>query len=229
VSFRLFLLGGVLAIGCRWDFDRPGADDGDAEPPMGRDATTGAADSPWTVVGDAITVTSVIVVESGVADAEIREQMPDQGYGSGIVLTADGDPLQRILIQFDLVTVMAAGATVDEAVLELYVANDNPVASVKVQPVLEEWRETEVTWAERTRGVPWTAPGGTLGWELATVLPVGHEIVATDVVELVRAWNEGTYANHGVALVIEGATSQLNVAARENGGFPGPRLIVTVR
>jgi hypothetical protein len=226
VVLRLTLL--IALGGCRWDFDR-----GSGGEVVARDARVSAGDAGLAGadgadgVDGSLATTSVVVTlaEADVRDTELHAQMPGQSYGGGILLTADASPEQHILIDFTLDAV-PPGALIDLAALEVDVANDHPASLVAVHEVLEAWTEPEATWNERAAGVPWGNAGGSFAGEVASFMPVGHTMASVDLTSLVQAWVEGTRPNHGILLRIVGADGQINLPSRENGGSPGPTLVV---
>ena len=81
-------------------------------------------------------------------------------------------------------------------------------------------------WNDRAAGVPWSRAGGSYAVEVGSFTPVGEARVAVDLTTVVQGWVDGTRANHGLLLRIDGPDGQLNTPSRENGGFAGPTLVV---
>jgi hypothetical protein len=106
-----------------------------------------------------------------IADATIREDAPDNNYGDTSSVTAglssDGSSLSRALFKFDLSTI-PTNATVTNITFSLIELGQPPAQSTFfLSPLLINWVEAEVTWNNRSVGMPWTQPGGDFSAESA--------------------------------------------------------------
>jgi len=119
----------------------------------------------WARPGETATSTlSVRLDASEGADATLREDLPDLNSGSSPTLTVvetKRPDRQNAILTFPLPDM--TGWTVLEARLRLYQsgADRTKPVTLTVHPLTESWSEGDVTWNDRTTGVPWATPGGT--------------------------------------------------------------------
>lgn len=130
-----------------------------------------------------------------------------------------GSARQKSLLRFDLGSV-PAGATVESAVLTLYVDghggpgvwNNGNHVPTDVYRVTHAWVEGEATWNVRSSGIGWFPPGGsyvgTTGQYETSPWATNSESVSSpgdpltwDVTALVQGWLDGTWDNDGLAVM----------------------------
>ncbi len=146
-------------------------------------------------------------------------------WGTGLVRKGSGcDATAQCqgLALFDLST-LPVGASVDRAVLRVWVDRAWDGGTVQVLPVLGEWQEDAVS--------------------AATLPPIGSPIAAmtvdaatraryytVDVTNLVQDWLDGSLPNHGIALVGDATDSVwVDFVAKEGTGLGQPMEIEVVQ
>jgi len=142
----------------------------------------------------AATVQAETLVVSADAQTRSRPARARCGVGQGIAVRNDGPGDEaRGYVRFDL-SPLAEGASVDKAVLRLFVSDVDRDGTILVAPALEAWSEATLTAED--------APP--LG---ATVVSFGvarsdrSHFVSVDVTPLVQGWLSGGQANDGLALI----------------------------
>jgi hypothetical protein len=171
---------------------------------------------------------------TGWEDAWITEDNPTTNYG-----TIDKAHLQyytsdRQLHKFDLSSI-PAGATIDSAVLEIYVYKvTRGTPPVTAYRVMKSWEEMETTYNIAETGVPWGTPGLQAGVDYDSGSAVSSPNVTSagwasmDVTSLVAAWHNGTYANEGVMTRIHAAGHLYTYMEEYTKDITlRPRLVVT--
>ena len=108
----------------------------------------------------------------------------------------DGWGIARSMLRFDL-TSIPAGATINDAELALYSQRFSSTATV--DRYFEARRITDV-WAENL-ATHWGEYYDSIVYDTATLHGSTSEWITWDIVDLVSAWHNGTYANHGVMLI----------------------------
>lgn len=142
---------------------------------------------------------------AAVADASVREDMPDTTFGTATTLRADGSPHAEAYVRFQ---VGGLAAPVTRAVLQVY-SKSTSDTGVAARSATGEWSESAVTW--RTRPA------------------VGA------IVNRSGATKEGTWASIDVTSLVQGdgvvdiavtstASSSRSLRSRETGS--APRLVV---
>ena len=141
-----------------------------------------------------------------VADASVREDMPDTAFGTTTTLRADGSPRAEALLRFDVTGVTGP---VTKAVLQVY-SRSTSDTGVAARPATGSWSESAVTWDTRP------AVGEVAGRSGAT--------------------REGTWASLDVTSLVQGdgvvdlavtstASSSRSFRSRESGST-APRLVI---
>jgi hypothetical protein len=204
----------------------------------------------------AIPVSQVIQGRPAVRDALIDFLEPDRAFGS-----VDRDNALRLaeqgnafLVHFDLSKQQALPpARVVRATLNFYVWDPSSSGKSKVGafPLKAEWDESDATWRQAAAGRPWQNSDGFA--LLADTGPAASYVVVQpeagsdtveppaeyqlDVTDLIRAWIDGSVANHGLALVPvvdasvdEGMRSRFQILGTEsNRSQYTPKLEIQVQ
>jgi len=176
-------------------------------------------------------IPTTMVLQPGAAaskDTQIYDFKPTLNYGGDNILTVSrwGGKAYRSLLQFDL-NQLVGKAKIISAKLELYQNYNLGVGPVGVHRVTSPWVEGTqspgavgpgATWNVRDTALNWTTPGGDYAANIAaTLAPTGIAWTATDITSLANDWVAGTYANNGLMLVPEQASSDAYFASSENG------------
>lgn len=138
------------------------------------------------------------------ADTKINEFEPTTNYGTEQFLEIWGGqlapytPAEQALIYFDeniFAELGAANATIDFAMLKLYVTNLNQSGEVKTYRVAGTWDEMAVTWNTR--------PDSNLDIVSMEILPAGPNMwFQTEVTDMVRSWVEASFPVHGFYVTV---------------------------
>ena len=170
----------------------------------------------------------ISIVSTGITDAELDSLSPTLRQGGSDNLSIHGGSTERrAVIRFDL-SELPADSEIVRADLHLHV--DNPGPLLELAPLLESWRELEVTWSDREANVPWSDPGGgprvrgpSLGSFMAA--PTGPIVVELDATA-VQSWLADPGTNHGVVVttLVEAGTT---IASAQHAN--GPKLHITRR
>ena len=121
------------------------------------------------------------------ADLFVDEGANDQNFDGAAELEVSGAPPREVLITFDEVDLLPAGATVVGASLDLI--SIDPGAQIHVHRILEPWDPAALTWASRP-----TVAGSAAVWNP----PVGAVSVAID--EIAEDWLVHGEPNYGITL-----------------------------
>ena len=155
-------------------------------------------------------------------DTWVNEGSVNQNNGTVTTLraTTNGSNAARTraMIRFTLPAI-PANEQITQAILQLRVTTAT-TRVVSVHRITAGWTETGATWGN--------ASGLYDGSVLASFTPsTNNSFVSIDVTSLVRAWADGSQANHGIMLL--GATSSAaQFASEENGTVANrPRLTIT--
>lgn len=176
---------------------------------------------PYETPGPATTTVAI----DAVADVTLDQAAPAENQGDSDAVwigqvEAPQSAARRGLLRFDLSQV-PAGATIEEARLELYLASaaGRVETEVTVFGVLDAWAESEVTWDT----APSLAPQLT-----STVVGTERRYYAWDVTGLARGWYAGTFANNGLLLRdADESTAVLRGFFSREAGINPPQLVVT--
>jgi Tfp pilus assembly protein PilX len=172
---------------------------------------------------------------SATADSFVEEDDPDapKGTDTRLELSEEAGARKRILLHFDTTT-YAPGTALQNAVLRIYVETNSLVADARISAwrLTEGWVETEVSWNERTAGVPWATPGGSYSAPAATSNVLGVGVATTwyelDITPLVQQWVDSPAENFGVLLSIDQPSDVQLRSLDDSGGSYTPALVVTV-
>jgi len=161
-----------------------------------------------------------------VADTTVISWQPDTNLGNDDYLqlsynSVHGEVYEAImLLQFNLDSVLPAGAVIDSATLELYVSSSDGAELVTVTTyfVTSPWSESTVTW----NMFPEADPTGTV----STVDNSPEVYMSWDVTSYAQTWMGGT--NNGLYLrgPIDGTYYGMTFESREHEESV-PRLVVT--
>jgi hypothetical protein len=182
--------------------------------------------------GDVLTqgLTTSVIELPAVADTYIASEWPDQSFGADALYLGynllegeDHFGAERILLRFDVLNNLPAGAVINDAQLWLrlnwaYPADDAPMGTV-VRRLASAWEESTVTWNREpewaeTRTTAYVS--STLGW------------YEWDLTALVQGWAAGTYENYGIEVIGDERVQQRERAfyARETSTDFFPRLVI---
>ncbi|MBN1422345.1 MAG: DNRLRE domain-containing protein [Planctomycetes bacterium] len=176
-----------------------------------------------------------VVTRSGPAlteDAQISADSPTTNYGSAASANVDGaSPHAHAVIKFPSLIGTGPGqvplyTAIASATLEINCTNTSPTA-LETHRLTEDWTESEVTWNERSSGIPWGDAGadGPPSWDAT---PYSADLTATgwrtiDLTAIVQAWCDGE-ENCGIVIVDTG-TDGADFDSSESGNPP----VLTVR
>ncbi|MDW8059163.1 MAG: DNRLRE domain-containing protein, partial [Thermomicrobium sp.] len=142
------------------------------------------------------------------ADAYVYESKPAQNYGSSTSLRADGSPIMRSYLRFDLTNVTAP---IVRATLRVYAQNTHRTG-YEVRPVADTtWGERTITY-QNAPAVGGTAVGRSGGFS-------SGQWTSVDVTAVAKPGTKLT-----LALMTSDAT-QMNLASRESGAT-APQLLL---
>lgn len=165
-----------------------------------------------------------------VADATVLEGRPTRNFGDTADMWVGYDEsvqpypqTARSLVRFDL-TGLPPHALIAKATLWLYLVNSwdypNRVRTVTTYRPGGQWAEATVTWQNAS------APAEAYG--SAEVQHGAWAWYSFDVTELVRAWQVGTYPNHGIMVrgpEVSGDDSSRRGFCTREGMYP-PQLVI---
>ncbi|MCX6043521.1 MAG: DNRLRE domain-containing protein [Chloroflexi bacterium] len=173
-------------------------------------------------------VTTVVELPAS-ADSYIATNRPNQNFGTESLFLGynnNGDQLgaERLLIRFDLANTIPAGATIQDARLQLHLAFSTPITDTPMSTTLRRitgaWNEANVTWNSEPAATDSRA-GITIGNATNT-----YEWALTD---WVTGWVSGTFNNQGLELIGDEQAQQHERVfyARETTTDFFPRLIIS--
>jgi hypothetical protein len=106
----------------------------------------------------------------------------------------------RALLRFDVASALPPDAEITDARLVLHTVSGSHGGRVSGHPTLKPWT-TSVNWFEYASGQSWTQLGGDFGPAAETVdVGQGAALHRWNLTDVVRAWDTGTIANHGILL-----------------------------
>lgn len=123
-------------------------------------------------------------------DATISENSPDLSLGGENTLISGSDgPEQsalrnRAVLRFDLASSIPSNAIVTSAALTLTLVKTPRTASLwfSLHKVLQDWRESAVTWTNRlSPPVSWSTPGGAAPLDFSSLITQSNLIIGTIV------------------------------------------------
>lgn len=161
------------------------------------------------------------VISNGV-DTYIRGSFPNMNWGPSPTLLLGSPAQAHVLMDFDI-GALPAGATVQQAVLRLYVL-DSPLpvpTTLGIYPLLRPWNANEVTWQQASTGVPWAQPGAA-GPEDRAAAPVASSPLTTggyvtlDITALVQQWLVEPANKYGMLVSVQDADNKaLTISSME--------------
>ncbi|MBI1884633.1 MAG: DNRLRE domain-containing protein, partial [Chlamydiae bacterium] len=148
---------------------------------------------------------------TGSKDTRLWSKAADVNYGgeTELFVGRQNYPELNSLIGFDLKS-LPSGAKIDNATLELTVAQNGDSATVEVHQVTTDWTEGTgccgkdgATWTFFNGTQAWTKAGGDFSSEITRTFTaeVAGQKVNVDITALVQKWVLGT-ANNGLALTL---------------------------
>jgi len=152
---------------------------------------------------------------------------PDTNAGTAATINVDGDnPHAHAVIKFLNVFGggpgrVPLGTTIISATLKVNCSNlGNMMTLYRLK---EDWAEGEVTWNERSSGVPWTN-GGADGTGSNAGVALDGDCTATgwrtmDITQFVQEWSDGA-ANFGIVLTDSGGSDGVDFYSSESGTPP---------
>jgi hypothetical protein len=176
------------------------------------------------------------------------------GYGSGLYCGVNSqDNVRRALVQFDVASVVPAGATITGAVLTMDVAafESTLATNMELRRVLAPWGEGlssgagvyagapalagDATWTHaQYPSIPWAAPGGDCVGTPSASRIIGQTGLYTwdstpELVADVQMFLDSPASNHGWVLRCSDEVTSFStkVFSSRHTGPLGPRLIVT--
>jgi hypothetical protein len=137
-----------------------------------------------------------------IADATVLQGYPSQNLGSAEDMWAGYDEylepdgrIARSLVEFDIAS-LPPDIDITEATLRVYLVGywDYPDTSrtIRTYRITSSWSESNVTWNNR--------PGYGSAYGSRSIVSGAWGWYEFDVTNLVSAWYDGTYTNHGVML-----------------------------
>lgn len=139
---------------------------------------------------------------NAIADAVVLEGYPTNNFGNTTDMWAGYDEyldpygkIARSLVKFNI-TNLPPGQIIMNATLRVYLVNswDYPDTSrtITTYRITSNWSETNVNWNNK--------PGYASAYDSRSIVHGAWDWYEFDVTELVTAWYDGTYSNHGIML-----------------------------
>ena len=160
---------------------------------------------------------------SAAADSYLEEKDPNDHNPTAkdLKIRKKNNDDKHALIRFDLSS-LPAGSTPTAAHLSLEVTKDENSHTVLVYALTQSWTENDVSWNDRSSGLPWPTPGGSYDPSLLgsfSASSEGRKSVSSAVLtSLVQGWADGSIANHGLIFLSDGATNkEIKIGSREDG------------
>jgi hypothetical protein len=174
-----------------------------------------------------------VVLEPVVAESFLTGTA-DRAFG-GVVTAATELPdasgfESRILLRFALALADSGIAiTVDSAKVRLTYPGLEPDSVLfRLHRVTAEWLEEEVSWEERSFGVPWSTPGGDFDPQSVVQGTLAGDSAAFAIPDsLAQSWIDTPESNEGLILLLDTPRSWAQVTASSTTTLPnelGPRL-----
>lgn len=178
---------------------------------------------PFTVIGLivllAITFSAELFTQDSAAagavltgDSFTQTSAPNANNGSNANLRIDNGI--NSYVRFDLAPMIPVGITgndVAKATLKLYVNTVTTAGSFDVRRVTGNWDESTIT----HNNAP--ALGNTDVAGIVVTSQNADKFITVDLTQLTKDWLNGALANNGVALVINGANTNIRFDSKENG------------
>ena len=131
------------------------------------------------------------------ADSYTNTATPTTNYGAKTLLDVDGAS-QITYIQFNLASVPAS-ASISQATLKLYVNGVTTAGSFNVDYVNGVWTESKI---DSSNAPPL---GANIASNISLTTSGKNQYILVDITSAVQAWQSGSEANNGIALVANGS------------------------
>jgi hypothetical protein len=162
-----------------------------------------------------------------IQDATVLEGYPNVNLGSAADMLAGYDvcldpygEIARALVRFDIAS-LPSQACIEEATLKIHLVTscDYPdsIRTIRTYRITENWSESSVTWNNR--------PDYGEAYGSESIEHGAWDWYDFDVTDLVKAWHDGTYTNHGIMLRGPEVIGWRGFGTREWSSYR-PRLIV---
>lgn len=143
------------------------------------------------------------------ADSFVASGAAAANFGANTILAVQ--PNIHSYIRFDL-SGIPANATVQKAVLRLFVDGSGATGAFDVYQLNAGWTEKTLTWND----APPLGASAT-GGNPVTVTPADRKhFVVVDITPLVQSWVNGTVANNGLALALTSSSGSFSFDSKEN-------------
>jgi hypothetical protein len=158
------------------------------------------------------------------ADTFVSNTTPTLNYGSSITLIVGSGTTSYM--QFNL-SGIPIGASVNKAMLRLYVDGVSKNGSFDVYQLNGSWSEGKLTY----NSAPALGASATGGHPISITSASRNQFLLIDITSLVQGWVNGTTANNGVALALtSGSTGYFSFDSKESlltGNGPELEIAVT--
>jgi hypothetical protein len=165
-----------------------------------------------------------------IADATVLQGYSTLNFGKTVDMWAGYDEyldpdgrIARSLIRFNIAS-LSPDATITEATLRVYLVGSwdypNTSRTITTYRITSNWSESSVTWNNR--------PGYGAAYGSTSIVSGEWDWYEFDVTDLISAWCDGTYTNHGIMLrgpEISGLDSSWRSFGAREGSYT-PQLVV---
>jgi hypothetical protein len=131
------------------------------------------------------------------ADAYTNTAAPTTNYGAQPLLNVNG-ATEVTFVEFNLASI-PGGATISKATLKLYLNSVTTAGSFNIDYVNGAWTESKI---DRSNA---PALGGAIASSIPITTAQKNQYVLVDITSAVQAWQSGSQANDGIALVANGS------------------------
>jgi len=155
-------------------------------------------------------------------DAWIKEQAPDDNFGSEVELPVKNKVADshRAVYHFDVASI-PVGTQVTSATLWFYVTANDDQGAVEIHPLATAWTESTATWNTIGTRFDATVMGSIPSQTNSAVwVPIGATALA-------QQWVNNAAANHGIMLIATSTDLESKYSSREHSGGLQPYLDVT--
>lgn len=177
-----------------------------------------------------------------VADTAITQKSPPPPNTRLDVGTNGKSQSSRALLEFDIAGNIPPDAIITSASLTVTVTSvpSAPVNSIfDLRAVLEDWSETDATWANRLVTTPWSTPGGAVGVDFSSQISQTNFfgsstgpttfVSSSNLVVDVQNWLQNPGANFGWVIISEAQGvnyTERGIASREDTADGPPTLFI---
>lgn len=143
----------------------------------------------------------------GVTDTYLDSWSPTANTGSYQRISVRPEDTWAPVLRFDLASSLPAGASIQEAYLDLYVrsrSNDSNWVQAGVYALRRSWRETEATWNRASNSTAWTVAGANgIDSDRSGVLLDQRKVdkvgvwMRFNVTQAMADWASGKHQNYG--------------------------------